>query len=124
MSSFEALRESQTIDGVDAVEKPRGARGLVALQVADQVPRRAETRQRRGLALEFLNAILAEVTQAGFVRGKYGLGRMCFGNRDDGDFLGPPAGALRRASDALADLRQIGGNRRCGFSHLPDSNMS
>jgi len=106
----EALRESQAIDGIDAIEQPRGARGFVALQVADQVPRRAEIRQRRGFALEFLNAILAKVTQAGFVRGKYGLGRMCFGNRNDGDFLGPPAGALRRASDALADLRQIGGD--------------
>ena len=76
----EALRERQAIDGVDAVEKPRGARGFVALQVADQVPRGArDSASCRGLALEFLNAILAEVAQAGFVGGKYGLGRKCFG---------------------------------------------
>src|SRR3984957_4403608 len=108
--SVEPLREREAIDRIDAIEQPRGSRGFVALQVADQVPGGSEIGKRRSFAFEFLNAIFAEVAQASLVGREDRFGWMGFGDGDDGDFLGAPAGMLRGAIDALADLREVRGD--------------
>src|ERR1700722_3466418 len=122
--SVEPLREREAIDRIDAIEQPCGSRGFVALQVADQVPGGSEIGKRRSFAFEFLNAIFAEVAQASLVGREDRFGWMGFGDGDDGDFLGAPAGMLRGASDALADVREVGGDGRGGISHWRDSSMS
>ncbi len=99
-------------------------RGFVALQVADQVPGRVEIGERRGFALEFLNAILAEVAQAGVVGGANRLGRERFRNRDEGDFVGVPAGALRGARAMRSRISRSRFAAIVGsLSHMPDSSI-
>src|ERR1700729_2498014 len=92
--------------------------------MADQVPGGSEIGKRGSFAFEFLHAIFAEVAQAGLVGRDDRFGRMGFCDGDDGDFLGTPAGTLRGASDALADVREVGGDGRGGISHWRDSSMS
>jgi hypothetical protein len=114
----EPLRERQTIYRVNAIEKTSCARGFIALQVTDQVPGGFEIGERRKLTFEFLDTIFAEVAQASFVGRGNRARRVGFCYRDNRDFLGTTAGALRSAGDALPNSGEIRGNRRFNVSHF------
>jgi len=108
---IEPLREGEAIDRVDAVEEAGGARGFVALQVTDQMPGGVEICDRRNFAFKFLNAILTEMAEASVEGRDYRVRRMrlCYG--DNRDFLGATPGTMRGAGDALANPREIFGDR-------------
>ena len=74
----EALSESEIVHGVDGVKSFRGTCGFVALQMADEMPGGLQVFELRALRFPFLNAIFAEVTEAGFIRFTDGFGGMSF----------------------------------------------
>jgi len=55
-----------------------GARGFVALQVADEMPGGRQVFELRALPFPFLDAIFAEVAEAGFIGFTDGFGGMGF----------------------------------------------
>src|ERR1700675_357565 len=61
LCAVQALGQRPVVDRIDGVEGPRGASGLVALQVADEVPGSLEIRHRGELAFPFLNSVLPKV---------------------------------------------------------------
>src|SRR4029078_3078530 len=65
--TVQRLSQVQTIDRVNQIEQCRGAPGLVALKMADQMPadRIPVDRQRGDLRLGLLHAVLAKITQVG-----------------------------------------------------------
>ena len=75
------------------------------------MPGGVEICERRNFAFKFLNAILAEVAEAGVEGRDYRVRRMrlCYG--DNRDFLGATPGTMRGAGDALANPREIFGDR-------------
>jgi hypothetical protein len=63
------------------------------------------------LGIPLLDAIFAEMPDAGFVGGADHFGAERFGDRDEANFLGAAAGADGGTGDALANARDGGGNR-------------
>src|SRR6185437_15760593 len=85
-----------------------GAPCLVALQVADQMPRGIEEiRKLRLLRLKLLHAILAENPQPCIVCGTNRIRRKCFRHCDERDFFRAPPRTLRRTRDSLSHFRKI-----------------
>src|ERR1700722_11124341 len=94
------------------------AAGFVALQVADQVEGGAWQIEKLGeFGFEFLDAVFAELAQAGFVGGADYFCWMRFGYGDDGDFVWAASRAGGGLGDAFADLGEVGGDGRGRVGH-------
>ena len=78
----EALSQREIVYGVDGMKSFRGASGFVALQMSDQMPCGRQVFELRALPFPFLDAIFAEVAEAGFVGFADGFGGMSFRNGD------------------------------------------
>jgi dTMP kinase len=105
---FVELRgERDVVHGVNPVEKSRGAAGLVALEMADEVPARLKFGKLRLLSFPFLYAIFAKGARAGFISLANRRSGESFRNGDKNDFLGAAVAARGSASDAFADAFDI-----------------
>src|SRR5713101_9022347 len=60
-SAIEALRKRQIIHRIDGVKQSGGAGGLIALQMADQMPGGRQIPHGSALPFPLLHAILAEM---------------------------------------------------------------
>ena len=106
----QAVRQLLTIDGLDSLKQRGSFGGLVGLQVTDEVEAGVgQVREFRGLGLEFLDVVLAEIAQAERIGGADGGGREQFRDGDQADIEGSAAGTLRRLADPAQDLREVVG---------------
>lgn len=108
--AFEASRELEAIERIDGVKQSGGARGFVALQMADEMPDGVEIGDFGALRFPFLNAALAEMARAcgvGFADQRSGKS---FGHGDQRDVFGVAAGARGGLRDAGERIGQILGN--------------
>ena len=108
--AVEALGEGQAVHGIDGVEEAGGADGFVALQVADQMPGGVQIGKLWLLGLPLLDAVFAEVADAGGVGFADSFDGERLRDSDEGDFLRLAPGARGGTSDAFADVVEIGGN--------------
>jgi len=92
------------------VKHPGGACGLVALQVADQVPSRVEVCHERLLDLPLLHAIFAKMAHTSAIGLADTLGWKRLRDSNESDFLRPAACTLGGAGDALEDALEVSGN--------------
>ena len=63
-AAFQFFGEGQRVQRINLVKQAEGAHGLIALQVADQMPSRVQVREERGLGFPLLRAAFAEVAHA------------------------------------------------------------
>ena len=108
-AAVDFLGQLGAVNRVDGVEKPHGVLGLVALQVADEVPNAAA--EFLDLAARFLDLVLAEVDLAGVGRGPDVLGTERLGNGDEADVGRVAPGTAGGARDAVANVGQPGAKR-------------
>ncbi len=112
---IEALSQREIVHRIDGVKDFGGARGLIALQMADQVPGRLQILQCITLPFPLLHAIFAEVAKPGFVGFANGFSGMRFGDGDEGDFtairrfLAGPRNLFLYALNIFADSGWHGG---------------
>ena len=99
--AIQTLRKRQIVHGIDAVKHSRRFRGLIALQVTDQVPFRAQAFDRAALPFPFLHSILAKMIYAEIKRGANRFSRMGLRHCNQRDFVGTAACAFRGGGDAL-----------------------
>jgi hypothetical protein len=85
--TVQALGKRPIVNRINGVEGLRGASGLVALQVADEMPGSGQIRERAELALPLLNAVFAKVAESGAVGFANRGGGMRFGNADQKNFF-------------------------------------
>ena len=102
----EALSEGEIVYGINGMKNVRGASGLVALQVADQVPGSRQVFELLALPFPFLDAVFAEVAEAGLVGFPDGFVGMGFRDGDQSDFCGMRK-ILSRFSDAVLNAQDI-----------------
>ena len=121
-AAFQFFRQGQRVQRINLVKQAEGARGLVALEVPDQVPSRGHVRQERGLGFPLLRATFAEVAHAGGKGLLHALGRDCFGDSNEGDLFGAAAGTSGGPLDPFAHARHIRGDRFRLLDHRRDSN--
>src|SRR6266568_920614 len=95
---------------MEPAEKLARGFGFIGLQVADQMPRAVEVRERRALCLGFLDAVLAEIAETGFVRFANALRREGLRYGDELHAFGPPPHSRRRPRHALSNALDIFAN--------------
>jgi len=119
----ESLRERNTVERIDAIEQARGAARFIALQMSDEMPGHpAEARELRLFYFPLLNAVLAEVSQAGLVSQLDQFGWKGFGDCDDGNVFRFVSRSVRSARDALAHALDVFCNKIAWIAHGRDSN--
>ena len=78
------------------MKRLRRARGLIALQMSDQMPVPLQIRQRGQLPFPLLHAVFTEMPQPGGKRLAHRFRGMRFGNADQQNLLRLAAGTKRR----------------------------
>jgi hypothetical protein len=118
----EFLRQHQAIQRVNHMKNARRAGRLVALQMADEMPRSVQVFQVWPLRFPFLDAVFSEVAEARGIRLTDFFRRKRLRDSHQSDLVSAPAGAFRSAGNPLTDALQVRGN--CSDFHSHDSDSS
>ncbi len=119
----ELFGERNTVHRIDRVEELHGPGDLIALQVADEMPRGVQVLQKRLLRFPLLDAVLAEMAQAGGMGGANRLRGKSLRDCHQRDFLRASAGASGSLRDSLPNGFNIRRYRSRLSGHCRDSNM-
>jgi len=105
--AIQTLGEGEIVDGIDGMKQSGGLGGFIALQVADQVPGSGQIFDGIALPFPLLDAIFAEMTEAGVECFLNGAGGMSFGDGDQRDLAGIARSTGRGGGDAVLDAAQM-----------------